>query len=192
MCRITVFTFLCFLGCESAQHGTESPYDDELRAIARSYVDYGRVDDMNRWVPTLCSIQPGKGRISDTGPHGGKLFYLYARDRASYVDPQRKTSPVGQVIVKEAWVPEPADRGVDPFQTPPLASKDGKLFRPKEKAGLYIMLKRDPENSPDTDQGWIYATLDAEGKTVHQAGRIRRCMGCHEKDTVDRLFGPDS
>jgi hypothetical protein len=89
--------------------------------------------------------------------------------------PQNGPVPVGQVLVKEAWVPEPMkDKGEAP--------------KAKEKAGLFIMFKLDPE-TPDTDEGWVYGTVTADGRTVTSAGRVGSCMGCHKKAPHDRLFG---
>jgi hypothetical protein len=43
--------------------------------------------------------------------------------------------------------------------------------------------------TPDTDEGWIYATVSAAGQ-VTAAGRVASCMGCHETSaTHERLFG---
>jgi hypothetical protein len=94
------------------------------------------------------------------------------------------------------WKPEPDGRQVRPSAfgrdvAPPhqrFAEKDGKHYRPAEKADLFIMLKLDPA-TPDTDQGWVYATVSADGKTVTSSGRVESCMGCHTKAPDDRLFG---
>ena len=40
-----------------------------------------------------------------------------------------------------------------------------------------------------TDAGWIYGTLTPDGKTVTSAGRVQRCMDCHDVAPHDRLFG---
>ncbi|MGE3806965.1 MAG: cytochrome P460 family protein [Gemmataceae bacterium] len=73
----------------------------------------------------------------------------------------------------------------------PYAQKDGKWYHASKKAGLYIMLKDDPK-TPNTDQGWIYATVSADGKSVTAAGKIASCMNCHEQARHDRLFGAKS
>jgi hypothetical protein len=45
-----------------------------------------------------------------------------------------------------------------------------------------------PDTTPDTDEGWVYATITAAGE-VTAAGRVASCMGCHEVATHERLFG---
>jgi cytochrome c553 len=172
----------------------------KLLAIAAGYLEYGRVDDGNRWAPEMCVLSPSVGRVSgsaDGATHGGKLYYLFARDREAYVtkaDPQ----PVGQVLVKEAW--SAAEVKGDPDELPRqlrsdaggtyelLASRDGKHYRPGEKVGLFILYKDDP-GKPDTDAGWVYGTVSPDGQRVLTRGRVSACMSCHETAPQDRLFG---
>ena len=45
----------------------------------------------------------------------------------------------------------------------------------------------DPK-TPGTDDGWVYGTVSADGKTVTSAGRVDSCMRCHET-RKDRVFG---
>lgn len=135
------------------------------------------------------------------------------------IDAESKSRPaggtyLGQVVVKEAWKAKevPADEKpkpvyealkklVDP-KAPrdekeneslrgtylPYAKKEGKLYKAHEKAGLYIMFQLDPQTA-DTDEGWVYGTLTADGKTVTSAGRIESCMKCHQEAPHGRLFG---
>jgi hypothetical protein len=50
------------------------------------------------------------------------------------------------------------------------------------------MFRLDP-STPDTDAGWVYATVTPDGQ-VTSAGRVASCMGCHETSaTHERLFG---
>jgi hypothetical protein len=45
------------------------------------------------------------------------------------------------------------------------------------------------EATPDTDDGWVYATVTADGQ-VTAAGRVASCMSCHDTAaTHERLFG---
>jgi hypothetical protein len=152
---------------------------------------------------------------SDDSPtHGQKLYAVFAKERlGSYSDGcvyivRDKPNPVGQVIVKEAWKPErvgadirafgPAIRQVSVREGEtvrvvtdmylPFAQKNGLFYTSKEKAGLFVMFKLDPK-TPGTDQGWVYGTVSADGKTVGSVGRVANCMGCHEKAPHDRLFG---
>ena len=50
------------------------------------------------------------------------------------------------------------------------------------------MVKLDP-STPDTDAGWVYGTVSADGKQVNASGRIASCMKCHQQAKHDRLFG---
>lgn len=155
----------------------------------------------------------------DLKTHGQKLYYLFAKDSREYLnyDPKGASPlakvkndvphPVGTVIVKEAWIPEkvPADTpqtAIDNVanQAPngprpatfdkvmPFAKIGDDLFHAKEKASLFVMYKL-AADTPDTDQGWVYGTVSADGKTVTSAGKVQSCMECHEKATRDRLFG---
>jgi len=170
-----------------------------LQEIAATYQDWGRVDNEMRWAPSLCRMpRPSVGRFSEQGPHGRKLYWLYAKNRAQYMAASAEHSqPVGQVIVKEAWKPEQTDRkegylvsvaspspDVVGGMYSPFAKRDGKVFEATERLGLYVMCKLGPE----TDAGWIYGTLDVDGN-VTAAGRLPSCMKCHEQTDNDRLFG---
>jgi hypothetical protein len=50
------------------------------------------------------------------------------------------------------------------------------------------MFKLDPK-TPGTDEGWVYGTVTADGKTVTSAGRVASRMKCHQEAPHDRLFG---
>ncbi len=119
--------------------------------------------------------------------------------------------PVGQVVVKEAWVPEEVRDGERPagpgdmrrklkvrrggqwveeeVAFDPYVRRDSQLYRAKEKAGLFILFKADPE-APGTDEGWVYGTVTPDGKQVTSAGRVESCMSCHRDAPHDRLFTP--
>jgi hypothetical protein len=121
---------------------------------------------------------------------------LFVKEVLAYTSFSAVSSPVGQVVVKEAWVPEevkddggrkePAVRKVEFI--PYARGKDGRLYHAKEKAGLFIMYKLDPK-TPGTDEGWVYGTVTADGKKVTSAGRVESCMECHKDAPHDRLFG---
>jgi hypothetical protein len=94
-----------------------------LLEIAREYVDYGRVDDVNRWSPESCVMMPSQARFSagdEAATHGRKIYFLFARDRNAYTSGIKKTQPEEQVIVKEAWksVPAPKGSGLELFKNP--------------------------------------------------------------------------
>jgi hypothetical protein len=169
---------------------------EKARAIAAEYQSWGRVDDELRWAPWLCRIPlPGRAYPStsmDQTTHGQKLYSVFARKRDAY--------PAGpyadQAVVKESWLSEPVagvayepekfrPDGGDHFY--PYATKDGAVYRAAARAGLYIMFKLDPA-TPNTDEGWVYATITADGQLT-AAGRVDSCIGCHREATHDRLFG---
>src|SRR5262245_31490251 len=79
-----------------------SALDKDLIKIAGEYVRYGRVDDANRWSPTLCAFRPSHAAFSssrDDATHGRKIYYIFARDRRAYIDGIKESQPDGQVIV---------------------------------------------------------------------------------------------
>jgi len=175
-------------------------FADTARTIAANYVAWGRVDDELRWAPFLCRIPlPGITRPSksdDESTHGQKLYSVFAKNHDAYPNgPQTE-----QVVVKQSWTAElvttpdagfkpsaemfAADAG-DHFYA--YARGDGGVYRAAQPAGLYIMFKL-PPSTPDTDQGWVYATITAAGE-VTAAGRVTKCMDCHEVATHERLFG---
>jgi hypothetical protein len=181
-----------------------APVDEAFAAmaqqIAADYLSWGRVDDELRWAPWLCRIPlPGIVRPSesnDATTHGQKLYSVFAKNHAAYpAGPQE-----GQAIVKQSWTAElvtapdaafaPASARFDPDAGDHFygyAQGDGGVYRAAELAGLYIMFRLDPA-TPDTDEGWVYATITAGGQ-VTAAGRVASCMGCHEVATHERLFG---
>lgn len=198
-----------------AAQAAAKPFEAKLLAIGREYLAYGRVDDESRWSPELCRmplpprVRPSASKDADT--HGQKLYSLLARNRAAYVAAAKNPQPVGQVIVKEAWMPEvvkdgerpepvrgkvvPLPRGADAIGRTehrdwllPYAKKDGKTYKAGKPAGLYIMFKAESATA-DTDAGWVYGTVTPDGRTVTASGRIESCMGCHVKAKNDRLFG---
>lgn len=179
---------------------------DVLSTIFAGYRGWGRVDDEVRWAPFLCRLPlPSQARVSRAGSeseHTQKLYFVYAKDRAAYVGLHaRPRSPVGQVVVKEAFHPRALGAGTDPnspagadpagAESPggPLAyrpaTRDEQRFGPGAFAGLYVMAKT---NARRSDRGWEYATLDATG-AVTASGRMASCMSCHRDAPHDRLFG---
>jgi hypothetical protein len=173
-----------------------------LREIAGAYEGFARVDDELHWAPYLCrQPQPSSPRRSaspDLDTHGRKLYYVFAKDRAGYLQRDgRPPAPVGQVVVKEAWEVEevPPDTQYSTTESPVRYLKqDGHLYHARQRAGLFIMYRLDP-STPETDQGWVYGTVapGAPGSgaigEVTSAGRVRACMGCHVQAPNERLFG---
>jgi hypothetical protein len=205
---------------EKAEHRSDTksatPFHDRLLEIAASYPEYGRADGMLRWAPWMCDAPPPPTlRLSastDARTHGRKLYFVFAKiNTGGCYFADGKANPVGQVVVKESWVPEEIpDKGqvlnpifgsltvrgkdgitktIDPSDPyVPYARKDGRLYHATKKADLFIMFKTDP-STPATDEGWVYGTVTADGKTVTSAGRVESCVNCHCKAPHDRLFG---
>jgi hypothetical protein len=185
-----------------------APFHAQLKEIARTYPGYGYADYREAaWAPGLCRMPipyhdylPGEARLSaskDTETHGQKLYFLFAKQRDAYVQFSGKMNPVGQVVVKESWTPKEATEeeykgylavGGQLREATPFARKNGKLYRTDQRNALFIMFKIAPE-TPGTDNGWVYGTVTADGKTVTSAGRVESCMGCHKAAKHDRLFG---
>src|SRR5262249_34055635 len=144
-------------------------------------------------------FRPAEARTSaskDKETHGQKLYFLFARNRDAYLDLKSKPQPEGQVIVKESWSPKEATederaaylRGPNVAATGiPFARKHGNLNPPPRRADLSVMSKT--ADTADPDQGWVYGTVTADGKTVTSAGRVDSCMNCHRDAKHDHLFG---
>jgi hypothetical protein len=174
------------IGSDEPQPGLE----EQLREIAGSYESYDRIDPQQlRWANEACApprdsalpdLEPSGG--SADSPHGRKLYALFAKIASgnTYTE-DGQPNPVGQVVVKESWIPElVVDR-----QRPLDAGS-----ATQAKADLFIMFKLAPA-TPGTDEGWVYGTVKGDGKTVTAAGRLASCMSCHIEAPHDRLFGPD-
>jgi hypothetical protein len=192
------------------------PFHDRLLEIARSYKDYGRVDDEYRWAPELCRMPiPAVVRFSasaDKDTHGGKLYSLFVEQRNEYLRMEKGAkNSIGQVVVKESWIPEEVTDPTEPRKVIATkaradakdsdarlafmgdhfllyATKDGKTYRAAKQADLFIMFKTDPK-TPETDDGWVYGTVTADGKKVTSAGKVASCMKCHQEASHDKLFG---
>lgn len=233
----------------------EVPQDvrDEVLRLVREYPKWQRVSDMANWAPTDCIARPPAGiqasQSGDTGTHGGKLYYLYARYATDYTylgwrwsettDDARRHLRDGQMIVKESynavecgklsewirtdntWVRPPrkvtepehgwlewyADNVGKLDLDAGHAIKDDMMYRMAERRDLFVMFKatanranlsdtdakREFAESPAppewSDDGWVYATLPADGSRIDQIGRISSCMGCHVDAQYDRCFG---
>jgi hypothetical protein len=161
--------------------------------------------------------EAGVARLSeskDEKTHGKKLYSVFVSHKEAYLGVKdRQEQPVGQMLVKQSWVAEevkggevkeqkviitpiklrpndakervPPDR-IDHFL--PYAEKGGKLYHAAKQAELFIMYKVDPKTK-DTDKGWVYGTVTADGKKVTSSGKVESCMKCHQDAPHDRVFG---
>ncbi len=184
-----------------------------LLEIAKQYTKWMRVDERPNVAPLLCRAPlpsdrgtPSQVRISKAtaskSPHGRKLYFLYAKHKHTYLKltaTSNNAVPVGQAIVKQAWHAVPATKpAASPnarpsfhYLPPPIRiakDKRGRLLTTGKQADLYIIYKL-AKSTPGTDDGYVYGTVTADGKTVTSAGRVKRCMGCHDNAPHERLFG---
>jgi len=195
----------------------ELPFHKRMLEIAAGYRSLSRVTSEPKLAPQLCEASglrpagPQLSRSEDDDTHGRKLYYLFASDKNAYTNDPKKPQPVGQILVKESWTAEtPAALPKDSVETvkhvgvPDLNKpgrtvtvqervsrvlvRGGKVYHTGKPGELFIMYKAEPQTR-GTDQGWVYGTVSADGKTVGLAGRIATCMGCHSKVEGDRLFG---
>jgi len=172
------------------------------------YTQWGRFDEGARWSPERCWMPPADhARLSasrDESTHGRKIYSLYAKDRNAYVNLLEQDAPVGQVLVKESFHPDLLPEGtlaenfpylsfeaqqelIEDRWMPYVRDGAGREFKAGARGPLFLMMKF-AADSPGTDNGWVYATLDTEGE-VTAAGAIASCMECHEDAPRDRQFG---
>lgn len=180
---------------EEPVRSIDTPFTSDLLKQVAEYQSWGRVDDMLRWAPTLCLMPKPRAYVSasaDEESHGRKLYSLFAKNRNEYaLLGDSKTVSIGQIVVKQSWLPEEVKdvkehNPQDHFD--PYVRKGDKTFKASTPAGLFVMMKLDPKTD-GTDEGWVYATLSSDAKTVTAAGRIESCMKCHQETKTDRLFG---
>ncbi len=172
----------------------DSPFVSVVRDAARDYRRLVCVTGSPKVAPQDCRMSPPFVKLSEAGKeHGKKLYLLFARfaEKGVYTK-AGEPAKVGQTLVKEAWVAVPGEPS-----GPTEASRryvghlvfgeGDQRFHGGDAAGLFVMHKL-AADTPDTDQGWVYGTIDPAGH-VTAAGRIASCMACHEDGTEDRCFG---
>lgn len=202
--KLLLIAALALAGCNSDLRAApakptpqvDARFAEAIRTAARPYQQWGRVDERPNVAPMMCDMprpehygSKGQVRMSEAeeSPHGKKLYYLWASDRAAYL----KTEVAqGFTIVKESFAATPSTkRNPAPGNLDaPLhdtVEVDGKRLTTGAATGLYVMTKLGGEG---TDAGWIYGTITTDG-VVTSAGRVATCMGCHEDAPRDRLFG---
>lgn len=196
---------------ESGSSMRPPDFRPRLLEIAKEYKDYEFIDGKPRWAPAPCAAassvlvsdptKPQFSASSDEDTHGRKLYNLFAKQTwggppkpgssytPSYTAMPGGKAPVGQVIVKQSWVPEvvPAADAKGP-ELLNFVARAGKLYRRAMPADLFVMYKLEP-GTPGTHDGWVYGVVTPDGKTVKEAGRLANCMGCHQEAPHDKLFG---
>jgi hypothetical protein len=148
----------------------------------------------------------------DAAEHGRKLYFLFAgplelggRNRYTELGKPGGASelPIGFTVVKQSWTAEPgpapapasptnqpnAILTIDPPPPVTTLEHEGRQLHTGEPRELFVMTKIGAPDTPGTDRGWIYGTLTPDGQTATSAGRVERCMSCHEHADHERLFG---
>src|SRR5262245_44738818 len=121
----------CELASQPSPTEPEAPFYADLLKVAAEFKWWGRVDDELGWAPFYCRA-PMPGRVAfsaskDEETHGQKLYSLFARNRQDYLALTKdKTVAIGQVVVKESWLPEEI---TDPVQKPSREIDQGKVVR---------------------------------------------------------------
>jgi hypothetical protein len=172
--------------------------------------------------PDLQRPYGGDARLSesgDTASHGGKLYFVYAKNPDAYAFERDKPQPEGQVIVKQAFAAQEvsADEAalgnghVTSRQAPHPCKGSGTAVETVDWNALtrlpprlavkdgksyapgqpYALFVMVKGNAvdPGTDGGWLYAATSMDGKTILSNGRMSSCMECHADAPHDRLFG---
>lgn len=197
--------------------GDQTAREFVILDIARQYSQYHLASPWPAWTIASCRVvMPGEvpgvpSRSDDQRTHGDKIYKLWVSNNDSYwrlcgFNPKRHSmdtleksaqpltaSPNGQTLVKETFASIPVPASEEPKPNPyrhDLIVDGDKAFRQGAPAELFIMTKVDPK-TPDTDNGWIYAVVSTDRKTVLRSGRIESCMHCHEQTMRDRLYGPE-
>lgn len=184
----------------------------QLLEAAADYRQWTRVSNSALWAPTMCRTPDPAGvqeSVSDDPEtHGRKLYFLYASNERAYNaanhqisgDDSMREDPdvvrsqlVGLTLVKESWLPVEVandEQPVDGTKWPDDHARgaDGKVYRTGSRGDLFMMTKLSAHTS-DTDEGWVYGVVSANGTKVLSSGRIESCMDCHEQAPFDRLFG---
>ena len=188
----------------SSSEENDPALHEALREIANGYAGFTRADG-SWWSPLDCMAPPAdqakRSLAPESSPHGRKIYTLHILDFDGYVKETQtavgqdrgrvqlgdRLTGATQAIVKASFAPTShqaeARSGIRPVE-----AEDGTVTYAGAPRDLFIMYK--PKlGSRTTDQGWLYGTVTADGKTVTSAGLVGSCMGCHEKAPHGRLFG---
>ena len=188
----------------------DSQFHAAIEAAAKEYLQFAIVNTSSndapaeKLAPAPCAAasdfvleEPGARMSqadsnSDSG-HGQKLYFLFAKDSAHYLNPDGSESPVGQVLVKESWTAVPGNADARNLRNHasgnrvnPRVTVDGKTLKLGKRNDLFVMLKEDSKNKA-TDEGWVYGVIDSESYKIKASGAVASCVACHEGEN-DRLF----
>lgn len=175
-------------------------FAERIHATAIDYFDYPRVDDKPHWAPGPCAntkmvedaprVQMSNAEAESL--HKEKFYYLFVKNYQDYLKPGEGSAPVGQVLVKQAYLAEEVPKTHKESERlavddPRVVERSGRKYTLGDPLSLFIMIKLD-EKTPNTDHGWIYGVTDFDGK-VEAAGMIESCARCHAHAAHDRIFG---
>jgi len=137
----------------------------------------------------------------EPGGHDQLLFKLFASKPGLYSDPREK-QPIGQMLVMESWsatpvLPgqgamaseQPAKAGNPDYTGGVTTDREGTVYTTGVKGPLFLMYKQSTEEDEKTDEGWVYAVISEDRRTINKAGKIESCISCHKKANQDRIFG---
>lgn len=190
---------------EKAERSENDPrFHDQLLKVAAEYQEYGLINPLANIAPELCraasspTVPVSLSASDDQESHGKKLYYLFAKRDGDYsLGDATAASAVGQVLVKESWTAKEVAENDDAAFEPRKHSSghevratvlDGEVIVTTDKRReLFVMLRLE-EDTPGTDNGWVYGTITADGKKVTSAGVVESCARCH-RESPERLLG---
>ena len=179
----------------------EPQFHEALVSVAEEYLRYGMVNSIA--LPTTgeavdsgdVAPKPFMSESDHESSHGKKLYFLFAKKIGHYVNPDGKPAPVEQAIVLESWTSNPSYPGARNLvnhasanRINPRTKVGNEILEIGQRQNFFIMTKL-AEDTPKTDQGWVYGVVDSDTREVVASGKIASCMSCHVNGGNDRLFG---
>ena len=180
----------------------DASFHPAIKAAAEEYLRFAMVNTASMKVPDKDATAEGEAFLEDPAArmsqaesgHGQKLYFLFAKNIAHYINRDGSESPVDQALVKETWTAVPGNpdarnlRNHASFnRVHPRVTVGEKTLELGERSDLFVMLKQDPKTE-GTDQGWVYGVIDPGSYEVKSAGAVASCIACHgsEKDSLFR------
>jgi hypothetical protein len=106
-------------GIATPEHALNDPrFRLQLLEIAKDYKTYDLANTAVLWagadcifpaIPSVKVVTPAFSQSREGTAHGGKLFFLFARDGTAYSSLGKAPQPIGQALVKQAWRPVKVD-----------------------------------------------------------------------------------
>jgi hypothetical protein len=134
---------------------------------------------------------PWSSQSDDAGTHGHKQFFLYASNSEKYVtDSESSKNLANQLLVSRTQNPTPTlrSKGIEQILVKEsfLPAKDASTLPVPQDLFMMVQFAKD---TPHTDDGWVFAVVTPDHKTVKEFGRIESCMSCHDAAPHGHLFG---